>query len=108
MDIKFSIDSANFTQQDITIITKTQDGSDYIEQVTQKVQLNNQLGFTPGNGGGDGSPIIIDLAFRNATIYEDNDSVPSTPNIKDGQYYIGNSITVSPNAASGTDGGKWT
>lgn len=108
MDIKFSIDSANFTQQDITIITKTKDGNDYQETATQKVQLNNELGFTPGNGGGNGSPIIIDLAFKNATIYEDNDSVPSTPNIKDGQYYIGNSITVSPNAASGTDGGKWT
>lgn len=108
MDIKFSIDSANFTQQDITIITKTKDGNDYQETATQKVQLNNELGFTPGNGGGDGSPIIIDLAFKNATIYEDNDSVPSTTNIKDGQYFIGNSITVSPNAASGTDGGKWT
>lgn len=108
MDIKFSIDSANFTQQDITIITKTKDGNDYQETATQKVQLNNELVFNPGNGGGDGSPIIIDLAFRSATIYEDNDSVPSTTNIKDGQYFIGNSITVSPNAASGTDGGKWT
>ncbi|MCT7524464.1 hypothetical protein N5T77_05380 [Aliarcobacter cryaerophilus] len=108
MDIKFTINSANFTQQDITIITKTKDGNDYQETATQKVQLNNELVFTPGSGGGNGSPIIIDLAFKNATIYEDNDSVPSTPNIKDGQYYIGNSITVSPNASSGTDGGKWT
>lgn len=106
--IKFSISSANFTTQDITFITYTRDGSDYQETATQKVQLNSNVTIAPGGGGGDGNPIIIDLGFKQATIYEDNDSNPTTPNTKDGQYYIGHSFTAAAHSGSGTDGGKWT
>ena len=101
-DIKFNVNTAlnvGQNEYEVTIITKIKDANTVNVLEREQDSKTITLKYDITGGGGTVTAPRFDLSFEKATIYEDNDNVPSTPTVKDNQYFIGDSIKVNVNSA---------